>query len=61
MSEDHICQAQRQSDQMRCPACKLTWDVNDLEPPECPQEVHRRANEIMRKRAEEWAKKPKFW
>ena len=29
------CQAIQQSDQKRCDRCDLTWDMNDLDPPEC--------------------------
>lgn len=29
------CQARQMSDQMRCEACRLTWDMNDPEPPKC--------------------------
>lgn len=31
------CKARQYSDQMSCAACGLTWDVNDPEPPICPQ------------------------
>lgn len=31
------CQARQYSDQMSCAKCGLTWDVNDPEPPICPQ------------------------
>lgn len=30
------CQARQYSDTMACGACGLQWDVNDVEPPECP-------------------------
>lgn len=29
------CAARQQSDQMYCSKCLLTWDVNDLDPPQC--------------------------
>lgn len=31
------CLARQYSDQMQC-ACGLAWDMNDPDPPECPQE-----------------------
>lgn len=30
------CRARQYSDQMQCP-CGLTWDVNDMDPPLCPE------------------------
>ena len=30
------CKARQYSDQMQCP-CGLAWDVNDPEPPHCPE------------------------
>lgn len=30
-----ICKARQHSDQMICGRCRLTWDVNDLDPPKC--------------------------
>lgn len=30
------CSARRQGDQMACGKCGLQWDVNDRDPPECP-------------------------
>lgn len=30
------CRARQYSDQMQCP-CGLTWDVNDVDPPLCPE------------------------
>jgi hypothetical protein len=35
----HRCQAKRHSDQMVCHECGLVWDVNDPEPPACPQKA----------------------
>lgn len=32
----HHCEARQHSDQMVCGRCGLAWDVNDLEPPQCP-------------------------
>ena len=29
------CKAYQVSDQATCPACSLTWDMNDPEPPMC--------------------------
>lgn len=29
------CRAVQYSDQMHCPDCDLTWDMNDPEPPPC--------------------------
>lgn len=29
--------ARQYSDQMSCAACQLVWDMNDPEPPVCPQ------------------------
>lgn len=29
------CKARQYSDQMICHLCKLTWDMNDMDPPEC--------------------------
>lgn len=31
------CDAYQASDQMICPTCATGWDVNDLEPPQCPK------------------------
>jgi hypothetical protein len=43
------CQAYQASDQMRCP-CGLGWDVNDIDPPVCPNrqqsEDRRRATPV---------------
>lgn len=48
------CHATQQSDQMYCPTCQLTWDVNDPEPPECrqvqPQATMAMVDEIRRSR-----------
>lgn len=33
------CKARRFSDQMQC-ACGLSWDINDVDPPECPRSVN---------------------
>lgn len=30
------CQARQESDQVRCPVCRLVWDVNDSDAPPCP-------------------------
>lgn len=35
----HGCKAYQASDQMFCPACNLTWDVSDPEPPVCRSSV----------------------
>lgn len=29
------CQARQYSDQMHCGLCGLTWDMNDIDPPQC--------------------------
>jgi hypothetical protein len=29
------CRARRYSDQMHCAVCRLTWDTNDENPPQC--------------------------
>ena len=29
------CKAQRHGDQLQCDRCGFSWDVCDLEPPEC--------------------------
>lgn len=41
MSKRTDCFARQYGDQMFCPTCKLTWDTNDSEPPNC-QKVDRR-------------------
>lgn len=43
MTNDQPCHATRQSDEMVCNACRLRWDVNDPERPEC-----RKAPPVMR-------------
>ncbi len=35
MKQRADCKAYQVSDQMTCPSCRLTWDVNDPEPPMC--------------------------
>lgn len=35
MKQRSDCKAYQVSDQMTCPSCRLTWDVNDPEPPMC--------------------------
>lgn len=32
-----MCDARQYSDQMQCP-CGLAWDVNDPDPPSCPED-----------------------
>lgn len=34
-----MCGARRCNDEMQCGACGLSWDVNDPEPPECPEDA----------------------
>lgn len=29
------CRARQYSDEMHCPFCRLRWDTNDPEPPQC--------------------------
>lgn len=29
------CRAIQQSDEMHCATCRLRWDMNDPEPPQC--------------------------
>ena len=41
MPKRHNCQARQYGDQMICAACGLTWDTNDLEPPECRKNIKR--------------------
>lgn len=31
------CHAEQYSDQMHCATCALTWDMNDLQPPQCKE------------------------
>lgn len=38
------CRAIQYSDEMHCAKCKLRWDVNDPNPPECRDNVE--ANKI---------------
>lgn len=32
------CSARQHSDQKICAKCGLVWDMNDPDPPQCPQE-----------------------
>lgn len=34
------CLARREQDQMRCARCRLAWDLDDPEPPVCPNTIH---------------------
>lgn len=47
------CRARQQSDQMHCSNCGLTWDMNDPEPPECPETRIKRARDQAIGRIEE--------
>lgn len=40
------CAARQHSDQVQCPRCNHTWDVNDPNPPECRDQI--RVREISR-------------
>lgn len=33
-----MCEAQRMNEQMICGKCGLQWDIDDPEPPECPED-----------------------
>lgn len=33
------CKATQQSDEMFCAHCHLRWDMNDPEPPQCPEKA----------------------
>ena len=35
------CLAFREGDQMRCPGCRLAWDLNDADAPPCPMRFER--------------------
>ena len=35
MPRCHDCQAVAVADQMICQRCRLVWDINDPEPPDC--------------------------
>lgn len=37
------CEARQYSDEMNCARCRLVWDVNDPDPPQCPKEAEERA------------------
>lgn len=41
MSDDapFLCRARQYSDEMVCHECRLSWDVNDREPPACNRAV----------------------
>jgi len=42
------CEAFQESDQKRCPRCRLVWDMNDPEPPECLGDTQIAINEVNR-------------
>lgn len=46
MTRSPGCAAYRVSDQMTCPRCTLTWDMNDPEPPECKRALTPRPRPI---------------
>ena len=41
MPKRHNCQARQYGDQFICAPCGLTWDTNELEPPECRKSIKR--------------------
>lgn len=43
------CAARQYSDQMYCSKCLLTWDVNDLDPPQCGSTANLDANPFKEK------------
>lgn len=48
MPKHNGCQARQYSDQMYCPKCRITWDVSDPDPPECPGRMAREAAKLLR-------------
>lgn len=46
-----LCHAYQVSDQMTCPACGLTWDMNDPEPPPCSPRTHARRHTTPKRRS----------
>ena len=44
MKMPNPCEAYQASDQMICARCRLSWDVNDLDPPVCAKTGNRPRN-----------------
>lgn len=43
------CKAQQQNDEMFCAACNLRWDMNDTDPPYCPEKEVQQLGRRMEK------------